>query len=126
MKKLVTTVTGAGLLVAGLTASPAVGSAVAGTTTSGATSTRVAEYTPPPISWGQCASASLQRAGAQCGLLTVPLDYAKPQGTKIKIAVSRIMHKTSDANAQGVMLVNPGGPGGSGLSLARLGQFVPK
>jgi pimeloyl-ACP methyl ester carboxylesterase len=126
MKKLVTTVTGAGLLVAGLTASPAVGSAVAGTTTSGATSTRAAEYTPPPISWGQCASASLQRAGAQCGMLTVPLDYAKPQGTTIKIAVSRIMHKTSDANAQGVMLVNPGGPGGSGLSLARLGQFVPK
>ena len=123
MKKLVMTVAAAGMLAAGLAASP--GAAAADTTAPGATSTRAPEYSPPPIAWGQCASASLQQAGAQCGLLTVPLDYAKPHGAKIKIAVSRIMHKTSDANAQGVMLVNPGGPGGSGLGLARLGAFVP-
>ena len=123
MKKLVMTVAAAGMLVAGLAAWP--GGAAADTTAPGATSTRAPEYSPPPIAWGQCASASLQQAGAQCGLLTVPLDYAKPHGAKIKIAVSRIMHKTSDANAQGIMLVNPGGPGGSGLGLARLGSFVP-
>jgi pimeloyl-ACP methyl ester carboxylesterase len=80
-------------------------------------------YTPPPISWGTCASARLQQAGAQCGMLTVPLDYAHPGGTKIKLAVSRIKHKNT--NYQGVMLVNPGGPGGSGLGLAVLGQYVP-
>jgi pimeloyl-ACP methyl ester carboxylesterase len=74
---------------------------------------------------GQCPTASQQRAGAECGLLTVPLDYAKPQGTTIQLAVSRIKHKTSDADPQGVMLVNPGGPGGSGLGLSRLGEFVP-
>src|SRR4029077_13559202 len=123
MKKLVMTVAAAGMLGAGLAACP--GGAAAGTTAPGGTSTRAPEYSPPPIAWGQCASASLQQAGAQCGLLTVPLDYAKPHGTKIKIAVSRIMHKTSSANAQGVMLVNPGGPGGSGLTLARLGGSVP-
>ena len=83
-------------------------------------------YTPPPIAWAAtCASASLNAAGARCGLLTVPLDYAKPNGEKIKIAVSQIKHKTSDAKAQGIMLVNPGGPGGSGLTLSRLGEFVP-
>ena len=123
MKKLVMTVAAAGMLVAGLAAWP--GAAAAGTAAPGATSARAPEYSPPPIAWGQCASVSLQQAGAQCGLLTVPLDYAKPHGAKIKIAVSRIMHKTSSANAQGVMLVNPGGPGGSGLGLARLGAFVP-
>ena len=80
-------------------------------------------YTPPPISWGQCPTARLQQAGAECGLLTVPLDYGKPRGTKIQIAVSRIKHKT--ANYQGVMLVNPGGPGGSGLGLATLGGAIP-
>jgi pimeloyl-ACP methyl ester carboxylesterase len=82
-------------------------------------------YNPPPIPWGQCASAGLQRRGAECGLLTVPLDYAHPGGTKIKIAVSRIKHKSSAADYQGVMLTNPGGPGGSGLTLSVLGEFVP-
>jgi pimeloyl-ACP methyl ester carboxylesterase len=82
-------------------------------------------YTPPPIQWGTCPTASLRNAGATCGMLTVPLDYAKPKGTKIQLAVSRIAHKTPDAQAQGPMLVNPGGPGGSGLGLARLGAFVP-
>jgi pimeloyl-ACP methyl ester carboxylesterase len=89
------------------------------------TASTAADYQPPPIDWGDCASASMQRAGAQCGLLTVPLDYANPDGQKIKIGVSRIEHKTSDADYQGIMLVNPGGPGGSGLNLARIGAFVP-
>src|SRR6478609_2395191 len=82
-------------------------------------------YTPPPITWGECPTASLRNAGATCGMLTVPLDYAKPRGEKIQLAVSRIAHKTSDAAAQGPMLVNQGGPGGSGLGLSRLGAFVP-
>ncbi|MCH8626613.1 alpha/beta hydrolase [Arsenicicoccus piscis] len=82
-------------------------------------------YTPPPIEWGTCASKAMVAAKAECGLLTVPLDYANPNGTKIKIGVSRIKHKTADSAAQGIMLVNPGGPGGSGLNLARLGGFVP-
>ncbi|GAA5195721.1 alpha/beta hydrolase [Rugosimonospora acidiphila] len=77
------------------------------------------------ITWGTCASASLKAAGAQCGYLAVPLDYRHPNGTKIQLAVSRIPHKTPDSKYQGVMLVNPGGPGGSGLGLSRLGQSVP-
>jgi hypothetical protein len=58
-------------------------------------------------------------------LLTVPLDYAHPGGTKIKIAVSRIKHTSTAADCQGVMLVNPSGPGGSGLTLSVLGEYVP-
>ncbi|AEV83244.1 peptidase [Actinoplanes sp. SE50] len=82
-------------------------------------------YTPPPIDWGTCTRASLKARNAQCGFLTVPLDYAKPNGTKIKIAVSRINHKSADAQYQGVMLTNPGGPGGSGLGLPVIGESVP-
>ncbi|WP_344610796.1 alpha/beta hydrolase [Dactylosporangium salmoneum] len=77
------------------------------------------------IPWGQCASPGLQRRGAECGLLDVPLDYSKPNGKKIQIAVSRIKHKVADKDYQGVMLVNPGGPGGSGLTLSVLGEYVP-
>lgn len=83
-------------------------------------------YTPPPIAWGTCPTASLRNAGATCGMLTVPLDYDRPRGEKIQLAISKIAHKTSDADAQGPMLVNPGGPGGSGLGLSRLGAAVPK
>jgi pimeloyl-ACP methyl ester carboxylesterase len=86
---------------------------------------RAPGYDPPPIQWGTCASAALQSRGAQCGFLTVPLDYANPGGTKIKLAVSRILHKSSAANYQGVMLTNPGGPGGSGLIYSVLGEFIP-
>jgi len=82
-------------------------------------------YNPPPIKWGPCASPSMVAAHARCGLLTVPLDYSRPNGRTIRIGVSEIKHLTSDADAQGIMLVNPGGPGGSGLTLARLGEFVP-
>jgi len=84
-----------------------------------------ASYTPPPIQWGVCTAAPLVRRGAQCGFVEVPLDYAHPHGTKIQLAVSRIKHKTPDSQAQGPMLVNPGGPGGSGLIYSFLGEFVP-
>ena len=58
--------------------------------------------------------------------MTVPLDYDKPNGKKITVAISRIKHTVPDSQYQGPMLVNPGGPGGSGLTLSVLGEFVPK
>lgn len=67
------------------------------------------------IAWGECADPSLIQAHAQCGYLSVPLDYANPGGTQIQLAVSRIEHTSQ--NYQGVILSNPGGPGGSGLNL---------
>jgi pimeloyl-ACP methyl ester carboxylesterase len=69
------------------------------------------------INWGPCTNANLKAAGAQCGYVSVPLDYGDPNGTQIKIAVSRIEHTSSAANYQGVIITNPGGPGGSGLDL---------
>ena len=80
---------------------------------------------PKPIVWGECASEGLNEAGAECGYLTVPLDWDKPRGKTIQIAVSRILHTVPDSEYQGVMLTNPGGPGGSGLSLVVLNQYVP-
>ncbi|ONI81210.1 alpha/beta hydrolase [Actinosynnema sp. ALI-1.44] len=115
MKRIVVTVVAAGLVLSGATTAASAapgGSAPAG-------------FEPKPIPFGKCESTSLQRAGAECGVLEVPLDYAKPGGTKIKIAVSRIRHKVADDKFQGIMLVNPGGPGASGLGLSRLGQLVP-
>jgi pimeloyl-ACP methyl ester carboxylesterase len=73
---------------------------------------------PTPVSsiaWGPCSDLNLQAFNAQCGYLSVPLDYSNPTGPKIQLAVSRIPHTSS--NYQGVILTNPGGPGGSGLGL---------
>src|SRR4051812_9808376 len=74
------------------------------------------------IRWGPCSDPGLSTAHAQCGFLAVPLDYGRPAGTKIQLAVSRVRHTSPDSQYQGVMLVNPGGPGGSGLGLSTLGQ----
>ena len=79
----------------------------------------------PPIAWGPCTEASLQVHKAECGFVTVPMDYAKPDGATIQLAVSRIKHTVADRQYQGVMLVNPGGPGGAGRGLAVIGSLVP-
>ena len=79
----------------------------------------------PPIAWGPCTETSLQAHNAECGFVTVPMDYAKPDGDTIELAVSRIKHTVADRDYQGVMLVNPGGPGGAGRALSVLGSLVP-
>lgn len=123
MKRTLTIVasglTAAALLVptASSTAAPADGSR-AGGQASGTPS-----YTPPAPVWGECPTARLKAAGAQCADLEVPLDYARPNGKKIHIAVSRKLH--TDPDYKGMIAVNPGGPGGSGLAYATLGGAIP-
>ncbi|WP_306207380.1 alpha/beta hydrolase [Actinoplanes sp. RD1] len=79
----------------------------------------------PAIKWGACSQPAL-KARAECGFLSVPLDHARPKGPKIQLAVSRVKHTVPEAQYQGVMLVNPGGPGGSGLAMSPLGGQVPR
>jgi pimeloyl-ACP methyl ester carboxylesterase len=108
----------AAVVLAGLLAAPAV--ADAGFTGQSAL-TDGAEFMPQPINFGDCTEENsggyadtLAHYGAQCGFLTVPMNYANPGGPKIKLAVSRVLHSTSAANYKGIMLVNPGGPGVGG------------
>ncbi len=56
--------------------------------------------------------------GFQCTRVTVPLDYGRPAGRAIGLSVNRLRARSS-AKRQGSLLVNPGGPGGSGLDYAR-------
>ena len=56
----------------------------------------------------------------QCARLTVPLDYAKPDGETIELAVLRVP-ATERGKRVGQLVVNPGGPGGSGVDYAAVG-----
>ncbi|MFG3441892.1 alpha/beta fold hydrolase [Nonomuraea sp. NPDC047897] len=49
----------------------------------------------------------------QCGTIKVPLDYAKPDGDQIDLALIRIKATTDDR--LGSLVFNFGGPGGSGV-----------
>jgi hypothetical protein len=71
------------------------------------------------IDWGACevSGPSDPMNKAQCAQVEVPLDYGRPNGRKISIAVSRFRH-TDEKNYQGTLFVNPGGPGGTGIEYA--------
>jgi pimeloyl-ACP methyl ester carboxylesterase len=51
--------------------------------------------------------------GLYCTTLTVPIDYAHPSGGAIQLAVSREL--TTHSPKIGEVVVNPGGPGASGI-----------
>jgi pimeloyl-ACP methyl ester carboxylesterase len=70
--------------------------------------------TASTIQWGPCNDETLDFFGSVCGTLQVPLRSYEPNGTKVTLALSMHKHTVPDAQYQGIMLVNPGGPGGSG------------
>ncbi|MFJ6569068.1 alpha/beta hydrolase [Streptomyces sp. NPDC091292] len=67
--------------------------------------------------WGACSpeQKELNEAGAECAEVTVPLDYADPGGRTLQIAISRVK-AASPSHRRGILLSNPGGPGGTGLA----------
>ncbi|MFF7948455.1 alpha/beta hydrolase [Streptomyces griseorubiginosus] len=66
------------------------------------------------LAWKKCGTDD--HPTLQCASLKVPLDHANPRGRQITLALSRVPHTAK--TYQGPLLVNPGGPGGSGLTLA--------
>ena len=75
-----------------------------------------------PLKWGECqAPDAAQGSGQappkdwQCATLDVPLDYAKPEGETIPIALIRARARDTDRRI-GSLVFNFGGPGGSGIS----------
>ncbi|MFI5618980.1 alpha/beta hydrolase [Streptomyces sp. NPDC051567] len=75
-----------------------------------------APVAPAPAAprWTDCATPRYPTL--QCASLKVPLDHGDRAGRQISLALTRVPHTA--AVSQGPLLVNPGGPGGSGRSLA--------
>ncbi|GAB2535357.1 alpha/beta hydrolase [Nocardia heshunensis] len=65
--------------------------------------------------WTACQGSGLDPR-QQCTTVSVPLDYEKPDGERISLAVSRIRSPHPDKR-RGALLLVPGGPGGNGLGL---------
>ncbi|MCV7191248.1 alpha/beta hydrolase [Mycolicibacterium brumae] len=65
--------------------------------------------------WGSClpiVDGAEQAPGAQCAMLTVPIDYDAPGAGVARIAVVRV---PATGQRLGALLVNPGGPGASAV-----------
>ncbi|MDR2380215.1 MAG: alpha/beta hydrolase [Bifidobacteriaceae bacterium] len=76
------------------------------------------------IDWVRCTTAE----GAECAWVNAPLDWANPEGETIELALARVT-ATDNSARLGSLLINPGGPGGSGKAflasaLASIGTEV--
>ena len=62
------------------------------------------------IEWSECGPS------LECGALDVPVDYRDPGAGTLQLAVN--VHRAQDpVHRIGYLLVNPGGPGGSGIEM---------
>ncbi|MEU9454057.1 alpha/beta hydrolase [Streptomyces sp. NPDC048277] len=64
------------------------------------------------VRWVACREAELPK-DMQCAKVTVPLDYARPDKGTVDLALSRYR---ATGTSRGSVLLNFGGPGGSGVS----------
>ena len=64
------------------------------------------------VTWTSCSG------GFQCTEVNVPMNYGAPKKDSIKLSVIRL---PASGKRQGAMLINPGGPGGSGVDMVKNG-----
>ncbi|MEV4091158.1 alpha/beta fold hydrolase [Streptosporangium saharense] len=63
------------------------------------------------IAWKPCE----EDPAVECGTLSVPIDWARPYGRTVELALAR--RRAAEPGARiGVLLTSPGGPGGSGVN----------
>ncbi|MEV4568453.1 alpha/beta hydrolase [Nonomuraea sp. NPDC049419] len=115
MKRLVGVVAGVAVLVAGVgSASGTAGAVAGGTTPAGVRQAQAA------VAWAACPKVAGKAAPAalECATVRVPLDYKRPRGQSIKLALNRIKAKVPRGGGHlGTLLINPGGPGSPGRAL---------
>ena len=115
-----TALLGVGACSAGSTSSSQATPSPAGNTQAGGAPQATGPIVPghSTLHWHSCAGTLGQEGVPDCTMLSVPVDYAKPGGRHISLALDMIPATAPKSQQQGILLVNPGGPGGSGLSLA--------
>ncbi|MFG2843661.1 alpha/beta hydrolase [Kitasatospora sp. NPDC048296] len=88
-----------------------------------ATSPALKGFYDQRINWTPCpdqGDGGQDEPVVQCATLKVPLDYADPGGRTIEVALAKV--PAADPGERiGSLLLNPGGPGNSGVNTARWG-----
>ncbi|MGV9311774.1 alpha/beta fold hydrolase [Streptomyces sp. NPDC003691] len=87
--------------------------ALAGAPAAAASPTGTASAVQSPV-WRDCPTP--ESPELRCATLKVPLDYRNPGGKKIDMEISRLQ-AADPQKRRGILVINPGGPGGSGLNL---------
>ena len=100
------------------TALAAAATALAACTSSGATSGSSDTSSGTGVGSLQWSDCSIGAATLKCANLQVPLNYHDPAGRKITLALSEVPATAPASQQLGDLLVNPGGPGAPGRSLA--------
>jgi pimeloyl-ACP methyl ester carboxylesterase len=78
----------------------------------GAPARAAAPPAPAAVAWAACED------GFECATVPAPLDYDRPRGAQIALSLLRL--PAADPGRRiGSLLLNPGGPGGSGVDFAR-------
>ncbi|MEV4176711.1 alpha/beta fold hydrolase [Nonomuraea sp. NPDC049709] len=80
------------------------------------TLTAPASAETPRLPWRPCAGANVP-AGMECATIEVPVDWARPQGPKVRLDLARLpaTGTTGPARRVGSVLGVPGGPGANGI-----------
>lgn len=86
----------------------------------------LAQSDPADLRFGPCpADVQVQYPQMRCGSVDVPLDYSALVQRTLRLTVSKLPARNPAAR-HGSLLVNPGGPGASGIELAgALAQRLP-
>jgi pimeloyl-ACP methyl ester carboxylesterase len=90
----------------------------------------LAQFHQQEIDWQECEAPPVEEGmpkewveewkavwkSMQCGWMTVPKDYERPSGDKLKVRLTRIPSR-NPGKRRGVLLLNPGGPGVQGAAM---------
>ena len=101
----------------GASHSPAPGHSVSVAPPAGPPPVTISGYYHQKLRWQPCDK------GFQCARLLVPVDYQRPGGRRFSLPVIRL-RATDPAQRIGSLVINPGGPGGSGVSYALQARSV--
>lgn len=92
--------------------------------TASAAENPLSQYLEQRPAWHRCDKA--MPASLRCATIKVPLDYRRPGGKKLSLAISK-MKTSTKKERRGVLLLNPGGPGGPGVDMPQyLASELPK